>query len=317
MQRTEQHFHAEQTALATIADQTPISRPVLGALLACGAMAVFSSLDAFYKLMLDSYSVFVLLFFRSIVLVPLASLLVWKSSGLEGFKTQRLPLQMLRSVMLLCMFLMFFTGLQRMELATAITLTFTAPLFTTLLSIPLLGERVGIHRIGAVLVGFCGVIVILHPSGDVFGWPAALVLAATLCYSLAMIMTRKLGTTEGLTSLVFYQNIVFLAGACILAPTDWTPVSFPDVYYLMAAGAVTLVAHLAITQAYRIAPPPAIAPFDYTTLIWGLILGWLIWHEIPSNLTLSGAAVIVVAGLYVIYREARRGKEPVPLKPAT
>jgi len=279
-------------------------------------MAVFSSLDAFYKLMLDSYSVFVVLFFRSIVLVPISSLLVWKTSGLAGFRTEKLRLQLLRGVLLLCMFLMFFTGLQHLDLATAITLTFTAPLFTTLLSIPFLGERVGIHRIGAVLVGFCGVIVILHPDGDVFGWPALLCLAATFCYSLAMVMTRKLGTTEGLASLVFYQNFVFLIAGCVLAPTDWTPVSSPDVYYLMVAGLVTFVAHLAITQAYRIAPPPAIAPFDYTTLIWGLILGWLIWHEVPNALTLAGAAVIVVAGLYVINREARRGKNTVPPKPS-
>lgn len=302
--------------MATIAENSPVSRPVMGALLACGAMAVFSSLDAFYKLMLDSYSVYVLLFFRSIVLVPLATLLVWKSHGFAGFRTKKLPLHMVRSCLLLCMFLMFFTALQHMELATAITLTFMAPLFTTLLSIPLLGERVGIHRIGAVVFGFVGVLVILHPSGDVFGWPAAMALGATLCYSLAMILTRKLGSTEGLTSLVFYQNIVFLAGACVLAPTDWTPVSSPDVYYLMAAGVVTLAAHLAITQAYRVAPPPTIAPFDYTTLIWGLILGWVIWQEIPSPLTLSGAAVIVLAGLYVIYRESRRGRDPAPSKPA-
>lgn len=288
----------------------------MGALLACGAMAVFSSLDAFFKLMLDSYSVFVILLFRSVVLVPLASLLVWKTAGFEGFRTNHLRLQLFRGVLLLCMFLLFFTGLQYLDLATAITLTFTAPLFTTLLSIPFLGERVGVHRIGAVLAGFCGVVVILHPSGDVFGWPALLCLAATFCYSLGMVMTRKLGSTEGLASLVFYQNIIFLAGGAILAPMNWTPVSFPDAYYLLAAGAVTFVAHLAITQAYRIAPPPAIAPFDYTTLIWGLILGWLIWHEIPSPLTLAGAAVIVVAGLYVIYREAKRGKDPAPAKPA-
>ena len=301
--------------MATVTDNLPISRPVMGALLACGAMAVFSSLDAFYKLMLDSYSVYVVLFFRSIVLVPAASLLVWKTKGFAGFKTGKLRLQLLRGVLLLCMFLMFFTGLQHLDLATAITLTFTAPLFTTLLSIPFLGERVGLHRIGAVLIGFGGVIVILHPSGDVFGWPALLCLGATVCYSLAMVMTRKLGSTEGLASLVFYQNIIFLIAGCILAPTDWTPVSSPDVYYLMLAGLVTFVAHLAITQAYRIAPPPAIAPFDYTTLIWGLILGWLIWHEIPSPLTLAGAAVIVLAGLYVINREAKKGKVPAPAKP--
>ncbi|MEQ9490094.1 MAG: EamA family transporter [Alphaproteobacteria bacterium] len=302
--------------MATTTDHTPISRPVMGALLACCAMAVFSSLDAFFKLMLDSYSVFVILLFRSVALVPLISLLVWKNNGLAGFKTAKLPLQLLRGGLLLSMFLMFFTGLQYLDLATAITLTFAAPLFTTLLSIPLLGEKVGIHRLGAVIVGFGGVIVILHPDGDVFGWPALLCLAATLCYSLAMILTRKLGSTEGLTSLVFYQNIVFLIAGLILAPTDWTPVPFPDAYYLLGAGVVTLAAHLAITQAYRIAPPPAIASFDYTTLIWGMILGWLIWQEVPSPLTLVGAGVIIVAGLYVIFREARTGRKKVPAQPA-
>lgn len=302
--------------MAITTDPSPISRPVMGALLACSAMVVFSSLDAFFKLMLDSYSVFVILLFRSVVLVPLASLLVWKTNGLGGFRTAKLRLHLLRGALLLSMFLMFFTGLQYLDLATAITLTFTAPLFTTLLSIPLLGEKVGIHRLGAVLIGFVGVVVILHPDGDVFGWPALMCLGATLCYSLAMIMTRKLGSTEGLTSLVFYQNIVFLAAGVVLAPMDWTPVPFPDAYYLLMAGVVTLVAHLAITQAYRIAPPPAIASFDYTTLIWGMLLGWLIWQEIPEPLTLIGAGVIIVAGLYVIFREARTGMKKVPAQPA-
>jgi len=283
----------------------PATQAVRGAVLAALAMCLFSLQDAFVKAMSESYSVVTILFFRSLGLVPISTYLVWRQDGLTGFRTRRLGLQVLRGGLLFFMFLGYYVGLSRLPLATAVALVFSAPLMTTLLSVPILKERIGRHRIGAVLVGILGVLIMVRPGGGAFEWAALLCLGASFCYSLSMVLTRHLGTTESLTSLVFYPNVAFLLGASFLLPVAWTPVPPAHSALLIGFGVCIILPHLAITQAYRIAPPPVLAPFDYTTLVWALLWGWLIWNELPSALTLLGASIVVMAGLYVVYREAR------------
>jgi len=294
--------------VATPEIRTPATQAVRGAMLAALAMCFFSVQDAFVKAMSEDYSVVTILFFRSLGLVPVATYLVWRQGGLSGFRTRRLGLQALRGLFLFLMFLGYYIALTRLPLATAAALVFSAPLMTTLLSVPILKERIGLHRIGAVLVGFLGVLIMVRPGGGAFEWAALLCLGASFCYSISMVLTRHLGTTESLTSLVFYPNLAFLLGSMFLLPANWTPVPPAHIALLVGFGVCVIVPHLAITQAYRIAPPPVLAPIDYTILVWALLWGWLLWEEWPSVATLLGACIVVLAGLYVIYREARAGR---------
>lgn len=277
-------------------------------MLAALAMCLFSVQDAFVKSMSEDYSVVTILFFRSLGLVPIAAYLVWRQDGLPGFRTERLGLQVLRGLFIFLMFLGYYVALTHLPLATAVALVFSAPLMTTLLSVPILKERVGRHRIGAVLVGFLGVLIMVRPGGGAFEWAALLCLGASFCYSLSLILTRYLGTSESLVSLVFYPNLIFLLGSIFLLPTAWTPVPLRQVALLVGFGVCVIVPHLAITQAYRIAPPPVLAPLDYTTLVWALLWGWLIWKEWPNAVTFLGAIIVMLSGLYVIYREAKTGR---------
>jgi drug/metabolite transporter (DMT)-like permease len=286
----------------------PATQAVRGAMLAVLAMWLFSAQDAFVKVMSEDYSVVTILFFRSLGLVPVATYLVWRQGGLAGFRSRRLGLQALRGTFLFLMFLGYYLALTRLPLATAVALVFSAPLMTTLLSVPILKEPIGLHRMGAVLVGFLGVLIMVRPGGGAFEWAALLCIGASFCYSLSMVLTRHLGTTESLTSLVFYPNLAFLLGSTLLLPANWTPVPPAHIALLVGFGVFVIVPHFAITQAYRIAPPPVLAPFDYTTLVWALLWGWLLWKEWPSAATLMGACIVVLAGLYVVYREAQAGR---------
>lgn len=294
--------------LSTPKVRRPGTHAVQGAMLAALAMCLFSAQDAFIKAMSEDYSVVTILFFRSFGLVPIAAYLVWRQGGLPGFRTKRLGLQVLRGLFIFLMFLGYYLALTHLPLATAVALVFSAPLMTTLLSVPILKERIGRHRIGAVLVGFLGVVIMARPGGGAFEWAALLCLGASFCYSLSLVLTRYLGTSESLVSLVFYPNLIFLLGSIFLLPTAWTPVPLPHVALLAGVGVCVIVPHLAITQAYRIAPPPVLAPLDYTTLVWALLWGWLLWKEWPSAVTFLGAIIVVVSGLYVIYREANTGR---------
>jgi drug/metabolite transporter (DMT)-like permease len=277
-------------------------------MLAVLAMWLFSAQDAFVKVMSEDYSVVTILFFRSLGLVPVATYLVWRQGGLAGFRSRRLGLQALRGTFLFLMFLGYYLALTRLPLATAVALVFSAPLMTTLLSVPILKEPIGLHRMGAVLVGFLGVLIMVRPGGGAFEWAALLCIGASFCYSLSVVLTRHLGTTESLTSLVFYPNLAFLLGSTLLLPANWMPVPPAHIALLVGFGVFVIVPHFAITQAYRIAPPPVLAPFDYTTLVWALLWGWLLWKEWPSAATLLGACIVVLAGLYVVYREAQAGR---------
>lgn len=293
----------------------PATQAVQGAMLAALAMCLFSVQDAFVKAMSEDYSVVTILFFRSLGLIPVATYLVWRQGGLSGFQTRRLGLHALRGGLLFFMFLGYYVALARLQLATAVALVFSAPLMTTLLSVPILKERIGPHRIGAVLVGILGVLIMVRPGGGAFDWAALLCLGSSFCYSLSMVLTRHLGATESLPSLIFYPNLAYLLGAALLLPATWTPIPPAHVVLLVGFGVFVILPHLAITQAYRIAPPPVLAPFDYTTLVWAMLWGWLLWNDLPSIATLLGAAIVVMAGLYVIYRETHAGRTERQLQP--
>ena len=295
--------------------QPPATQAVRGAMLAALAMALFSVQDAFVKAMSEDYSVVVILFFRTLGILPISIYLVWRKGGIAAFRTGRPGLHALRGLFLFMMFLGYYVALTQLPLATVVALVFSAPLMTTLLSVPILKERIGVHRLGAVLVGLLGVLIMVRPGGGAFEWAMLLCIGASFCYSLSMVLTRLLGTTESVSSLVFYPNVAFLVGSTLLLPATWSPVTPLHLGLIVGFGVWTIVPHLAITQAYRIAPPPVLAPFDYTTLVWALLWGWLIWEEWPSASTLLGAFVVILAGLYVVYRESRPERIGHPLEP--
>lgn len=280
------------------------------------AVFFFSLMDTLAKWLGQSYEAVQIVFLRyAIGMLPVA-LLVWRSGGLAALRTRRPGLHALRAGLLFVAILSFFHALRSLPLADAIAAAFTAPLFITALSAPLLGETVGRRRWSAVAIGFVGALVMLRPGTDAFQPAALLVLFSALAFSLMVLLTRRLTRTETNAALVTYGTAGAGLASLPFALLVWRAPAGPDLWLFAVLGFIGGLAALLVVHGYRNAPVSVLAPFEYTALIWGALLGWIIWRDQPAAPVWVGAAVICAAGLYITHREVRRGiRRPEPPAP--
>jgi drug/metabolite transporter (DMT)-like permease len=233
---------------------------------------------------------------------------VLRSGGWSALRTRRPWAHGVRGLFAVCSMLAFFESLRLLPLATVIAISFAAPLFMTLLSVPLLKERVGVHRWGALLAGFLGVSLIVGPQaldGDL-GLGAWLALLASLLYAAAMACVRWLSPTESDLSMMVWQNLTMgLAGAVglLFVPLE-APASMWPIIALMAL--LVLLGQRCTFRALRLAPVGVVAPLHYSELLWAALLGWVFWREWPGAHVWWGALLVVGAGLYTLWRERAR-----------
>jgi drug/metabolite transporter (DMT)-like permease len=286
--------------------------PVPAALLMAAAILAFSVQDAAIKWLSRDYGLAQIIFFSRILAVPLAVLLAFRSGGLAQLRAKRPLLQVARASLTICDMLCFTAAVWLMPLADAITIGFAAPLFMTILSVPLLKERVGPRRWTAVLLGFIGVIVVLQPSGAGFGLPSFYALGSALAFALLIILTRVLTATENVPCLMFWNSGIVATVMFVLMLPEWqTPTGWGIWAFALSAG-IGAVAQLLITEAFRLGEVSLLAPIQYTSLLWAGFFGYLIFDNVPTTTLLIGAAVIIASTLYIVEREARlartRGK---------
>lgn len=221
--------------------------------------------------------------------------------------------QALRSAFLMITTGLFNAGVMHVALPTATTIMFMTPIITTLLSVLVLGEHVGIHRWSGIAIGFLGAIIVVQPwniGSSTFNASILFLVAATVTNASYQIVTRQVRQDDPLTSLLFTA----VAGAVVtslILPWFWT---WPDAFgwsLLAAAGLAGALGHLCIIQAFRAAPASVVAPFSYSSLVWATAFGYLIWRDIPGLNVWLGAALIVSAGLYIFVREHWRSAPPV------
>jgi drug/metabolite transporter (DMT)-like permease len=224
--------------------------------------------------------------------------------------TNRLGLQLLRSMCLLGTTFLFYSAVQHIPLATANAIAFVGPLLVTALSVPLLGERVGPRRWAAVFVGFIGVMVIIRPGAGMRDWAMLLPVGVAVCFAFYQITTRLLSRTDAALTTLFWTGAGGLLVSTAALPFNWTT---PDLFswvLLASIGVVGCVSHLLMIKAYQAAPAAVLAPFIYTQLVWAIPMGYVLFGDFPDSWTLVGAAIVVGSGLYVWYREsARRRKD--------
>jgi drug/metabolite transporter (DMT)-like permease len=198
----------------------------------------------------------------------------------------------------------FVYGVARMPLSTAYAIVFVAPLMVTALAVPLLGEKVGPRRWAAIVVGLLGVLVVLRPgfAGIATGAGLVLVLAA-LCYAVAAITVRKLAQRDSPEAMVFWFLTLLSVMAGAIAAFDWQPVQREHFWVVAAIGATGALGQIALTHAFRLGEASQIAPLEYASLLWVVMLDLAIWQVLPDSITWLGAAIIVASGLYLIRRE--------------
>ena len=220
-------------------------------------------------------------------------------------KTEQPVIQIIRPGFLVLSISGLFLGLTYLPMAEATAIGFTGPLFIVALSVPMLGERVGWHRWLAVVVGLAGVLVIVRPDGTVWHWSAATTLLGAICFAIFQILTRRLAGQEKHQTTLIYTSLAGTFWVSLLAPFFWTPPSADHALMFLIIGAMGAAAHLCIIKAFAHAQASLLAPFNYSKLVWVIILGYLVFGDLPGLDTIVGSAIIVSSGLYVLYREGR------------
>lgn len=279
----------------------------LAILTICAGVAFLVANDAVAKLLTERYAPIQVVFLRNLIAVPLIALLVVALAGPQALRTRHLRLHALRGLLMVAGAWLYFTGLMFLPLAEATALVFSAPIFITALSVPLLGEPVGWKRWGAVLLGFAGVLVIVRPGGATFQLASFLPVGAALCYALFMLSARWIERAESVWTMMLFVMLFPMFYAAPAAIAVWTPVLIGDLWLFVTIAVFGSLGITLIGQAFRLAPAAIVAPFDYTALIWATGLGWMIWGDLPVLWTIIGAAIIVISGIIIILREARQG----------
>lgn len=275
------------------------------------AVFIFAVANALAKWLLARYPVTELIFFRcSFALLP-CGVLIATHGGLSIMRTKRLYEHATRAGVQMCSMVSIFIAFQMMPLADAVAITFSSPLFLTVLSIFLLGERVGIHRWSAVLVGFAGVLFMVQPGPGMLESGAVFALANALITASITIAMRRMSLTESTTTLVAYQGLFTTLLSLCLLPFGWITPSPVDALLFALMGVISGIGQFCWTQAFRFAPAAVAAPFSYMSMIWALGLGYLLWGDVPSWTLIAGGVVVAASGLYILYREGvRRRQDP-------
>lgn len=295
---------ATTAGTATAADGSPVA----GIASMCAGMLCLTVNDALAKGLAAHYPVVEIVFFRMLFALPLIAAVGIATGGRRALATRRPLVHLGRGLLATGATFSFVLALALLPLAEATAIAFAAPLFVTLLAIPLLGERPGAPQWLATLAGFGGVLLIVQPGTAAFTLTALVPLATALAYALLMLSARMLGRSETIWATMVYATLVPLAVSAAALPWFWQTPALAHLPYFIGAGVFGGAAMTLITQGFRIGPASIVAPFDYTGLLWATALGWVFWQEIPSAWSALGAAAIGVCGVYLAYRHAADGK---------
>lgn len=283
---------------------------VRGIALIAAAYFLISGSDAAVKWVLPEVGVATTMVWRGVVGALCVALLV-RGRGL--FPSNRRLLALRGVLHCFVSAAWYWAWARSMPLADTYAVACATPLLMTLLAIPILGETVGWRRWASTCVGFAGVLFMLQPSGDLWRFETPFLLAAVVIMALTRIWTRVLARTDTPAAIAFWLMIAHIPVGLMLMPAFPPPVTVPSwgvVVALLGFGAANATAHVLFSRAFALAPVSALAPYEYSPLLWGGILGFMIWAEVPSWTTLLGSAVVIAAGLYNLHRErVRRAAE--------
>ena len=221
----------------------------------------------------------------------------------EHLRTVRPGLQFLRSLLILATTVLYFGAIHYIPLADANAIMALSPVIVTALAVPVLGERVGLHRWLAVAAGFAGAVIIIRPGLDVMNTASVVILSAAFCNALYQICTRLLSRSDPVLTILIHTGTLGVVATSAVAPFTWVTPDITGWALMVTMGALGSVGHFMLIKAYSYAPAPAISPYAYSGLAWSALLGFGIFGDIPDAWTIIGALVIVASGLYILHRE--------------
>lgn len=273
------------------------------------AVATFSVLDVCMKRLAETYPAMQVTFIRGAASLPFILLVTAWFRRWADLVPNRWGLHLVRGLLQVSTLYFFVYSVNRLSLANTYTIFMSAPLLITALAVPFFGERVGWHRWMAIIVGLIGVIVVVRPGGEsvepgsaaILGGLAA--IAAAVGYALSVLLIRVLSPSETSAATLFWALSLTAVFAGLLSIAGWVPVQWDHWGWIVMAGLSGALGQHFITEAFRLAAPSVVAPLEYTALAWGMLFDWLLWAMMPSSRMLTGAAIIVASGLYLIHRE--------------
>jgi drug/metabolite transporter (DMT)-like permease len=275
------------------------------------AVGAFACMDSLLKFLAGHYPAMQVSAMRGFASLPFILVPLVFSRSFAEMKPVRWKMHLVRGLLSVFVLGTFVYAIRVLSLADAYAIFLSAPLIVTALSVPVLRERVGWHRWLAIGIGLCGVLVMLRPSASglmTLGAVAAFVSA--VAYAVSAVMVRVLTKTDTNTSVVFWSmTIMTLVSASIALPV-WKGIRPEHIGWIVLTGAIGALAVHMLTQAFRSAPASVVAPFEYTALLWGVGIDWLIWNTLPDSRFYFGGSIVIASGLYVIWRESRAPVAP-------
>lgn len=270
-------------------------------LVAVGALAL---MDACLKTLSGRYPAMQVAALRGMTTLPVVLIWVGATGSFSSLSRVRFPLHVVRGGLGILALSLFTYGVRALPLSEAYAIFFVAPVLITVFAGWLLRERIGWARWVAIAGGLLGVLIVLRPSGaGAISLPGLAVLICAACYALSAITVRVLGRTDSTQSMVFWLMAFVAIGAGALALPNWRPVPSSDWPILVALAATGSVGQWAVTEAFKLGESSVIAPLEYTALLWGIGLDWVLWNTTPAARALAGAGVVIVSGIYLVRHE--------------
>jgi drug/metabolite transporter (DMT)-like permease len=294
--------------------------PAKAILLKLISAMLFAVMAALVRYLGARYPVGQIVFFRSaFAIVPVIAIYAWRRELGAAVRTKRPLGHAGRGVISIGGMFFNFASLARLPIVDATAVSFAAPLITVAMSAVFLKERVRIYRWSAVSIGFIGILVMLAPQLDPSRYVAAsatalgfaFAITGAFCNAGATIQTRRLTESETTSSIVFYFSLVCALAGLATWPFGWLVPTRMELVALVAVGLFGGLAHILLTESFRFASASVVAPFDYTTMLWALLLGYVVFGELPTLSIYIGGGIVAAAGLFVLWRERQLGLERV------
>jgi drug/metabolite transporter (DMT)-like permease len=277
------------------------------------SVLMFSFGDATGKFLVATYSVGQLLCLRACAALLALAPMIWRQRR-DFAKLERPRLQLFRVVLSTLEVAAFFLATVYLPLADVVTYYLACPIFVTALSALVLRERVGWRRWSAILIGFAGVVIALHPSTQSLTWPALIALCGSLSFATLLLITRLLRKTPDIVMATSQFVGTFLLGA-VLAPIGWVTPTPKSLMLFAAAGLISVCALVSVNRSLKLAPASVVVPYQYSQIIWAVMFGIIVFGDVPAPATIVGAAIIIGAGLYIFLRERKLGREEAAVSP--